>query len=198
MPNLPRGRLVTLRPIAQHDLPQLHRWLNDPDVMQYWDGRDHPATFDRVEARFRRSVEGLDRDAVRYMIETIEPGPDGAPLTIGMIQHGRVHLRAKCAQIEILIGEGSHRDRGFGTDAVSTFLGFLFEELRLHRVWLTLRASNIGATKASEKVGFVREGTLREHDWLEGKFQDVAVYAMLACEWEAAKSRASAPPSERA
>lgn len=185
MPTPPCGRLVNLRPIAASDLRLLHRWLNDPEVMQYWDGRDHPVTFDRVEARFRRSVDGLDRDAIRFMLDTVEPGPDGSPVTIGMVQHGRVHIRSKCAQIEILIGESDYRDRGFGSDAVSAFLAYLFDELRLHRVWLSLRASNVAAMKASEKVGFTREGTLREHDWLEGKFQDVVIYAMLSREWEA-------------
>jgi len=174
-----KGRLIQLRPLQRADLAHLHRWLNDPDVMQYWDGRDHPATFDRVEARFRKSIEGTDREAQRYMIEAMDRAR-----TIGMVQHGRVHARARHAQVDLLIGEPEFRDAGYGTDAMRTMASHLFESLRVHRVWLTLRASNVRAMKGAEKVGFVREGVLREHDMLEGQLVDVVVYGMLAKEWK--------------
>jgi RimJ/RimL family protein N-acetyltransferase len=177
MPDI-RGRLVRLRPMQRADLAHLHRWLNDHDVMQYWDGRDHPATFDRVEARFRKSVEGTDRESERYMIESLED-----ERVIGMAQHGRVHPRARHAQVDLLIGDPAYRDAGFGTDAMRMMVQHLFESLRVHRVWLTLRASNVRAMRGAEKVGFTREGVLREHDMLEGQLVDVVVYGMLAREW---------------
>jgi RimJ/RimL family protein N-acetyltransferase len=189
-----RGRLTTLRPIRRDDLKLLHRWLNDPSIMQYWDGRDHPATFDRVETRFRKSVEGLDRDAVRMMIEIPKSeGSEGAGemRTIGMVQHGRIVPRAKNTQVDMLIGEADCRDAGYGTDAMRAFLGHLFGAMKIHRVWLTLRDSNAGATRGAEKCGFVREGVLREHDFLEGKHVDVVVYGILARDWASAP-----PPSE--
>ena len=189
-----RGRLITLRPIRRDDLERIHRWLNDPSIMQYWDGRDHPATFDRVETRFRKSVEGLDRDAVRFMIDIAKPEKGEAsdePRTIGMVQHGRIVPRAKNTQVDMLIGEPDCRDAGYGTDAMRVFLGYLFESMKVHRAWLTLRASNVGATRGAEKCGFVREGVLREHDYLEGKHVDVVVYGILARDWSSAP-----PPSE--
>ena len=186
----PRGHLVTLRPILHADLVLLHRWLNDPAVMQYWDGRDHPATFDRVEVRFRKSVEGVDREAFRFMIDVLDPNaPEGAGTrTIGMVQHGRIHARAKHAQVDLLIGDPEFRDAGFGTDAMRTVTRYLFEDLRLHRVWLTLRAPNVAAMRGAEKCGFKREGVLREHDYLEGKHVDVVIYGLLADEWKAIAS----------
>lgn len=177
MPDI-RGKLVRLRPMQREDLAHLHRWLNDPDVMQYWDGRDHPATFDRVESRFRKSVDGTDREAERYMIEVLADDK-----TIGMVQHGRVHARARHAQVDLLIGDPGFRDSGFGTDAMHVMVKYLFEALRVHRVWLTLRASNVRAMRGAEKIGFVREGVLREHDLLEGQLVDVVVYGMLSREW---------------
>jgi RimJ/RimL family protein N-acetyltransferase len=177
-----RGQLTTLRPIAREDLSLLHRWLNDPEVMQWWDGRDHPATFDRVESRFRRSIEGSDREAFRFMIDC-QKGEETR--TIGMVQHGRVHPRAKNVQIDVLIGEPEFREAGFGSDALRVFLRHLFEDLKVRRVWHTMRAANDRAMVSAEKLGFVREGVLREHDWLEGKFVDVVVFGMLLTDWRA-------------
>ncbi|MEO7097443.1 MAG: GNAT family protein [Polyangiales bacterium] len=180
------GSLTTLRPIGKDDLKLLHKWLNDPDVMQYWDGRDHPATFDRVETRFRKSVEGVDRDAVRFMLD-IEK--DGEQLTIGMVQHGRIEPRARNTEVGMLIGDAQYRDAGYGTDAMRTFLGYLFEQQGCQRVWCTLRAPNAQAARGVEKCGFVREGVLRQHDFLEGALVDVVVYGILASEWPAVKAQ---------
>lgn len=169
--------------MARDDLQLLHRWLNDPEVMQYWDGRDHPATFDRVEARFRRSIDGSDREAVRYMIEA--DGVEGAePRCVGMVQYGRVQPRAKNTQIDLLIGEPSFRDTGFGAEAVRVLLAHLFVSLKVHRVWFTVRVPNERAMRGAERAGFTREGVLREHDHLEGQFVDVVVYGMLRSEWK--------------
>lgn len=176
-----KGELTTLRPLVQADLQLLHRWLNDPEVMQWWDGRDHPATFDRVEARFRRSIEGSDRDAHRFMIECEK---EGETRTVGMIQHGKVQQRTRNVQIDVLIGEPEFRDAGYGTDALRAMLRHLFVDLKAHRVWHTMRAGNQRAMRSAEKIGFVQEGVLREHDQLEGKFVDVVVYGMLANEWK--------------
>ena len=183
------GELTTLRPIHRDDLPLLHRWLNDPTIMQYWEGRDHPATFDRVEQRFRKSLEGLDRDAVRFMIEIPGDSAEAPRRTIGMVQHGRIVPRAKNAQVDMLIGESDCRDSGYGTDAMRTFLAHLFEAMKVHRIWLTLRATNVGAVRGAEKCGFVQEGVLRQHDYLEGKHVDVVVYGVLASEWARAADR---------
>lgn len=175
-----RGQLTTLRALTRDDLPTLHRWLNDPSVMQWWDGRDHPATFDRVEARFRRSIEGSDRESERLMIEVER---DGQRAAIGMIQYTRLQPRTRISQIDVLIGDPEFRESGYGTDALKALLRHLFEEQKAHRVWLTLRAGNERAQRSAEKMGFVKEGVLREHDWLEGKHVDVAVYGMLVDDW---------------
>ncbi|GAC1300424.1 MAG: GNAT family N-acetyltransferase [Polyangiales bacterium] len=187
MSDVLRGTKTSLRPMTRDDMQVLHRWLNDPDVMQHWDGRDHPATFDRVEVRFRKSVEGTDRETHRYMIEV-----DGR--AIGMVQHGRINPRARHAQVDLLIGESSFRDTGYGADAMLAILHHLFESQRAHRVWLTLRASNVQAIRSAEKCGFQREGLLREHDQLEGSMVDVLVFGLLSREWKARTESASHKP----
>jgi len=180
MPTL-RGQQTFLRAMTKEDLKLLHKWLNDPEVMQWWDGRDHPATFDRVEARFRRSVEGSDRESERFIVEVEQEGEKRA---IGMVQYTRPQPRTRNSQIDVLIGEPEFRDAGYGTDALRAALKHLFETQKVHRVWHTMQSGNARAHKAAEKIGFVKEGVLREHDQVEGKYVDVVVYGMLASDWQ--------------
>ena len=180
MPEQLRGDRVVLRPMNRADVARLHRWLNDPEIMQYWDGRDHPATLDRVETRFRKSIDGSERELQRYMIDVV--GDEST--CIGMVQYSRIHPRAKNTQLDVLIGDSAFRDAGYGAEAVRVLLAHLFVTHKVHRVWFMVRASNARAMRGAERAGFVREGVLRSHDHLEGQFVDVVVYGMLRSEWK--------------
>jgi RimJ/RimL family protein N-acetyltransferase len=89
----------------------------------------------------------------------------------------------RACNLRILLIAAGH-DRGLGTDALRTFLGYGFEELGLHRVHLEVYTFNPRARRAYEKVGFVAEGTLRDALHYDGTWVDATVMSILAPEWE--------------
>jgi RimJ/RimL family protein N-acetyltransferase len=62
-------------------------------------------------------------------------------------------------------------------------LDFAFRELNLHRVFLTVFSYNTAAMAMYEKLGFVHEGTHREHLQRDGQRFDMVLYGMLRREW---------------
>ena len=58
-----------------------------------------------------------------------------------------------------------------------------FEELRLHRVGVRVFDSNEAALACYEKVGFVREGLLRQHRIVGGKAGNTVIMGLLRDEW---------------
>lgn len=179
-----QGEKVRLRPLTEDDLPGLCRWLNDPEVMQFWDGRDRPVSLADVEGKYLPRIRGHDPVDPTVRCFTIEA--DGQ--AIGLIQYAQVDMGARKASIDILIGERAYWDRGYGTDAVHTFLRHLFDDLNLHRVWLEPRVTNERAIHVYEKkCGFVREGILRDNDWFEGRYAGAVVMAILEDEFRSQK-----------
>jgi ribosomal-protein-serine acetyltransferase len=73
--------------------------------------------------------------------------------------------------------------RGTMTAAVRALLHLAFGEWQLHRVEIRLDLENARSMALAERVGFRREGSLREAMFLAGAFRDDAVYALLAPEW---------------
>ena len=51
--------------------------------------------------------------------------------------------------------------------------------MNLNRLWLTVLADNPRAVRCYEKCGFVREGLLRQESFVDGKYRDVLMMALL-------------------
>lgn len=82
----------------------------------------------------------------------------------------------------LLIGEKELRGKGFGTEALSTWIKVLFEECGVHRIWLETWAMNIPAVHCAQHCGFTVEGRLREAVLYAGEWSDVIIMGIL--EWE--------------
>jgi ribosomal-protein-alanine N-acetyltransferase len=73
---------------------------------------------------------------------------------------------------------------GYATEAVRTMLAFGFRELALHRIWAWCIAENVASTHVLEKIGMRQEGHLRQNEWMQGRWWDTLLYAILEHEWE--------------
>ena len=78
----------------------------------------------------------------------------------------------------------SHHGRGLGTRAVALLVEKLFRETDVHRIFATISVENVVSLKLLERLGFVREGVLREHYLIGGRRVDEALYGLLRREWK--------------
>lgn len=68
-------------------------------------------------------------------------------------------------------------------------LEYGFNNIGLHRIWLTVSSPNLGAIRSYEKLGFHKEGVMREACNRENSFHDKIVMGILCHEWEKNKAR---------
>ena len=172
------GRKTRIRPMAANELARVYGWINDPDVQPFWGGSDHHGSLDEYVSHWEpHYFNGSQPDRGRcFTIET-----DDRP--IGMIVYNRVDTSSRSTEIDIVIGEPGYRDRGYGTDALRAFISFLFETVGLHRVWLATYDYNARARRAYEKLGFVKEGVMRQSDCVDGRWLDSVIYGILEDEF---------------
>lgn len=91
----------------------------------------------------------------------------------------RVHRRAE-------IGYILRRDqwgRGLAHEALVALLGFAFGALGLHRLEADIDPRNAASIRLVERLGFKREGHLRERYRIGGEIQDSFIYGLLEPEW---------------
>ena len=72
---------------------------------------------------------------------------------------------------------------GYATEAAHAVLRWAFEALDLNRVQTETDTRNVASDRVLEKLGFVREGTLREDCIVNGEVSDSWVFGLLRREW---------------
>jgi RimJ/RimL family protein N-acetyltransferase len=80
-----------------------------------------------------------------------------------------------------------HWNNGYCTEAAKRTVIHVFEDLKMHRLYITHRAGGIASKKVIAKCGFVFEGVIRESLKRLGKFEDVISYSILQNEYLAMK-----------
>jgi len=61
------------------------------------------------------------------------------------------------------IADVDHQGQGYVTEALTAALGFVFNDLNAHRVFMECDDTNQRSWKVAERCGFTREGHLREN-----------------------------------
>jgi len=82
--------------------------------------------------------------------------------------------------------DAAQQGKGVITCCCATMLDYLFGELRLHRVEIRCGTGNTRSCAIPERLGFTREGLLREGEWVNDRWVDLVVWGMLEAEWRAA------------
>jgi [ribosomal protein S5]-alanine N-acetyltransferase len=76
-----------------------------------------------------------------------------------------------------------HWGRGYMASALPAVLAFAYARLELHWVYADTDPRNTAAVRTLERLGFRREGMLREHYLVAGEPQDAFLYGLLRSEW---------------
>jgi diamine N-acetyltransferase len=168
------GKRIRLRAIERSDIPTFVRWFNDPEVTKHL-GLYLPMSQAQEERWFERHLQDEKRHI--FGIETV----DGK--LIGNIGLEDVNWKDRSAELGIVIGEKDYWDKGYGTEAVTTLLGFAFRQMNLHRVYLRVFEDNPRAKRSYEKCGFQLEGRLRESSFSDGRYRDEWIMGILRDEF---------------
>ena len=176
---IPGPHDVSLRPLSEADLPDLMRWLHEPEVRQFWGKPD-----DTIEELREEYIEPDVYPAWGFVIELNGRG-------VGLIQYSHRYPDPDYywdAGIDILIGESEARGHGAGIEAIRVLLRYLFEVKRLHRVTIDPEVGNPRGIHVYERAGFRIDGILRHNDRIEGEYRDTPYLTILEDEWPAARA----------
>lgn len=76
-------------------------------------------------------------------------------------------------------------NKGIATEAVECALRKGFNDFHAHRIWATCLPDNPASSRVLDKIGFRKEGFLKEHLKIRGDWKDCYLYAILNHEWHA-------------
>lgn len=175
---------LSLRPLVEHDAEALLEMHAEPRVMQF----SNSAPWTRLEQA--QELIGGSRGWLAL----------GTAVCLGIVAKDTTGLIGTCtlfdisrssrrAEVGFLLGLSSW-GRGYVTEALVALLNYAFGQLSLNRIEADTDPRNLAATRVLEKLGFVREGLLRERWITDGQKSDSALYGLLRSDWDS-RERAS-------
>ncbi len=175
-PTLHTTRL-RLRPFADTDAEALFALHGNAYVLRYWDSPpwSEPARAERFLATCRQLAE--EGSGARLAIDRRS---DGAFL--GWCGLTRWNPDHRSASLTYCLAEAAW-GQGYATEAAGALLQWAFDTLDLNRVQAEVDTRNAASARVLEKLGFVREGTLREDCVVNGDVSDSWVYGLIERQW---------------
>ncbi|RKE39945.1 RimJ/RimL family protein N-acetyltransferase [Paraburkholderia sp. BL23I1N1] len=168
--NTPR---LILRPPRHEDVQALFAIWSDPDAMRYFSfpamtGLDQAT--ERVTRLLKTSTEG------EALVCVVELRATGAVL--GHCDLFNVNEQCRRAEIGFSL-QRNHWGSGYMTEAASALIEHAFDTLSLRRIEADIDPRNAASARLLERLGFAREGLLRER-WIVGdEVSDSALYGLL-------------------
>lgn len=169
-----------LRELRESDAGAVLQIFGDDAVTHYY---DLPTFTDIAQARqliARMNARNASGDALRWGIALREN--DTVIGTGGFNQFARGWFGA---------GVGydlaqAYWNKGYMTEALRAMTRFGFDALLLNRIEALVVPGNLASARVLEKVGFSREGILREYGYWQDRFWDLEMFALLKRDaWEA-------------
>ena len=169
------GKRIVLIPITKNEKDEFRDLVTKSYASKYWYG-------DKGDRRTREEFfkywhEGFfdqDKSEKGQCYWIVEGG-----IRIGEINYNEIYEKDKKVEIDILIGDKENLGHRYGVDAIKTLAKYLFSKFDLNKIWVEVRAFNIFAIRAFEKVGFRQEGLLREEEFFNDKFIDCVRLGLL-------------------
>lgn len=162
---------IYLRYMNPEDTDRIVAWRNQKDIRES-SFSQNPFT---REGHLNWVREMVDTGKVVQMVICLEESDE----PIGCVYLRNIDRQNRKAEYGIYIGEGSFRGKGIGTSAARLMLRYGFSELCLHRIYLLAYADNLQAVKSYEKAGFSKEACMRDDIFVNGRFRDVVLMAIL-------------------
>ncbi|GCD98134.1 acetyltransferase [Embleya hyalina] len=173
-----RTARLRLRPFTDADTDSLFALHSSTYVMRYWDS---PPWTERARAeRFVGMCRTMADDGTGARV-AIDRASDGA--FVGWCGLTAWDEDCRSASLGYCLGDAMW-GHGFATEAAHAVLRWAFETLDLNRVQAETDTRNVASARVLEKMGFVREGTLREDCVVNGEVSDSWVFGLLRREWQ--------------
>ncbi|MDH5018836.1 GNAT family N-acetyltransferase [Halobacterium rubrum] len=172
-PAFTTGERVSLHPIEDEDHEFLQRGRNHPEVRVPLTDTDVHTIDDVAE---------LVDDADQHFLVCEKPDGDEAPTRVGVVAFTWTSEPPKSGDMMYWVLP-EHQGNGYVTEATELFLDYAFRECGYHKVTARALETNAASIAVLEKLGFQREGTLRDDHFVDGDLVDAHAFGLLADEW---------------
>ena len=165
------GKNVNLRVAEKEDLPLLAEWLRNPNFF------NHAPFPQKSKAELEKQYDTLPSDSKWFIVEKKNSNK------IGFVYHELMGSQLEIGYALL----SSERNKGYGTEAITIIIDYLFLAKPVVRIQATTDLRNKPSQRVLEKNEFKREGRIRKASFVRGQWRDEFLYSILREEWKEPK-----------
>lgn len=174
------GEQVELRRHQRDNYPLYQEWYGDREVWHLTSWMSAPMEPAAVTRLFDERELSLSDDSFAIHRR-------GERKPAGIVSLMNISEANTSADLSVIVGPEEARHQGYGTEAIGLILAYGFERLGLHRVGLSVFEFNEFAISTYERIGFRKEGRLRQAVDRNGVLYDALLMSLLRSEWSGSK-----------
>ncbi len=146
------GNKIKLRDKRLTDALDDYSWRTDAELAQLDAAPLLTAAFPQYLSDYTVELHYPPSTKRSFAIETLDGNHIG-----NCVYYNISEMKGE-AELGIMIGNRDYWDKGYGTEAVTTLLSYIFHQTKLNRIYLKTLNSNRRAQKCLEKCGFTSYG----------------------------------------
>lgn len=164
---------MIIRALEKSDLKQVHVINNEREVMAYWFEEPY-GSVDELERLYDKHI--FDQSERRFVIEI-------SGEFVGVVELMEIDYIHRNCEIQIIVIK-NFRGQGLAQKALKKGLDYAFRILNMHKVYLIVDVTNEPAVHIYKKLGFQVEGTMKDHFYTNGYYQNAYFMGILKSEIE--------------
>ena len=163
-----------LRPFRPADAPAVQRMAGDRAIAESTANVPHPYP-DGAAEQWIASHPAMWTEGKGATWAIVRKEDDAVAGAIGL----RLVTDNRYAELGYWVGR-EWWSNGYASESAAELVRFAFETLGLNRVMARHFRSNPASGRVMQKIGMIKEGTLRQHFLKWGRFEDLVCYGILA------------------
>jgi RimJ/RimL family protein N-acetyltransferase len=179
---IPTPRLA-IRPVHERDLTDLYEINGDPQVTHFLPYKTWTSLEDGVSWLGRMAALAAGDTGQQFVLELNE-----SRKVIGTLLLFRFDEPNGRAELGYVLGR-RYWSQGLMREALQGFCAYVFGVVGLRRMEAEVNPTNVSSNALLARVGFTKEGTLRQRWVTKGVPYDTNIYGMLADEWHSRRAR---------
>ncbi len=175
-----KGKYVVLQEMEEKDATILQKWYLDRDFRRSYDAYTSVSIENILEdIRESGSLENPLTEKVYYLVKTKK---ESIPIGVGCLRY--IDRQNGNAELVLGIGEKEKRLAGYGVDLMIALLDIVFYQLNFEKAYLKILDNNKLGLQSALSFGFVPEGKLRKHRFVDGQYEDLHILGIIKDEYE--------------
>jgi len=163
---------ICLRTLNIEDATLLVKWLSDPTVLEYYEGRDRPHDWELVKKHFYEDRDGITQCIIEYKNKEIGYLQFYIVDEEELVAYDLNDYKGIIYGMDQFIGEPTYWNRGIGTTIIQETVNYLIKNKQAKKIIMDPQSWNLRALSVYEKIGFKKKKLLVKHEWHEGEYRD--------------------------